>query len=165
MAIAVRLGTRDEVAAAASVYEQSNLARHGGVWPGRASRVAQVTASLNAPPAWFLLGRDGDEPVAMALAFPFRELRGAGPVRPGTSFLDLIYVAPDRWGEGIGAMTLDAVIAEAARRGAPTIYLGTREQDNERAKRLYRSRGFVPTGTTMALEGSGELSGEWVRKP
>jgi GNAT superfamily N-acetyltransferase len=98
----------------------------------------------------------------MALASPFRELGGAGPVRAGTSFLDLIYVAPDRWGEGIGAMTLDAVLAEAARRGAPTIYLWTREEDNERAKRLYRSRGFIPTGTTVIA--LGELSGEWVRR-
>ena len=57
--IDVRLGIPDEVAAAASVYERSNLARRDGDWPSRSARVAQVTASLHADTSWFLIGRDG----------------------------------------------------------------------------------------------------------
>ena len=45
--IDVRLGIPDDVAAAVSVYERSNLARRHGDWPSRSARVAQVRASLH----------------------------------------------------------------------------------------------------------------------
>jgi len=99
----------------------------------RSSRIAQVTAHLRAAAAWFLIGRDGDEAVAMALVHPFRASGGTGDVIPGTLFLNLIYVLPDRWGQGIGGTMLDAVIAEGARRGCHRIYLWTHEHQNERA--------------------------------
>jgi hypothetical protein len=63
--IDVRLGTPDDMDAAVSVYERSNLVRHHGDWPSRSARVAQVTASLR-DDSWFLIGRDGIEAVAMA---------------------------------------------------------------------------------------------------
>jgi GNAT superfamily N-acetyltransferase len=77
---------------------------------------------------------------------------GAGPVIPGGCFLNLIFVVPERWGEGIGGVILDAVLAEAKRRDYSRIRLWTAE-DNERSHRLYRSRGFAPTGRTAAGEG------------
>ncbi len=72
--IEVRLGKGD-VDDAASVYERSNLVRRQGHWPSRSARVAQVTARLHdaAHPdtaAWFLIGREGIEAVAMALIHP-----------------------------------------------------------------------------------------------
>ena len=54
-------------------------------------------------------------------------------------------VAQDRWGQRIGAMLLDALIAEAARRGCTEVFLEVRV-DNDRAQRLYRSRGFTEIG-------------------
>ena len=162
MAIDVRLGGPADVEAALSVYEQSNLARRHGVWPARAPRLAQVTTNLHDTASWFLIGREGDEAVAMAVVLPFRADRATGAVVEGSSFLDLIYVLPDRWGQGIGGAVLDEVIEEAARRGARRIYLWTHERDNQRAHRLYRRRAFHRTGTT-GEDDQGEPVAEWVR--
>lgn len=160
--IDVQLGNPDDVEAAVSVYERSNLARRHGDWPSRSSRVAEVAASLLDAASWFLIGRDGGEAVAMAHILPFRAGGGTGPVIPGTLFLNLIYVLPDRWGKGIGGILLDAVITEAARRGCHRIALWTHEQQNERAHRLYQSRGFAPTGRT-SYDDIGKSIGEWLR--
>lgn len=64
-------------------------------------------ANLRNEDSWFLVAQDGGKAVAMALVLPFRTDRGRGPVVPGIAFLDLIYVLPQRWGEGIGGIVLD----------------------------------------------------------
>jgi GNAT superfamily N-acetyltransferase len=163
--IDVRLGTGGDVDDAVSVYERSNLARRQGRWLSRSARVAQVTANLHdathhATAAWFLIGRDGSEAVGMAHIQPFHADGGSGDEIAGAWFLSLIYVLPDRWGKGIGGTMLDAVIDEANRCGCHQIYLWTHERQNERAHRLYRSRGFAPTGRTMH-DDEGKLIGEW----
>jgi GNAT superfamily N-acetyltransferase len=163
--IDVRLGTGGDVDDAVSVYERSNLARRQGSWPSRSARVAQVRANLHDAvhhdtAAWFLIGRDDTEAVAMALIQPFRADGGSGDVIARTWFLSLIYVLPERWGTGIGGMLLDAVIDEAKRRGCHRILLWTHERQNERAHRLYRSCGFAPTGRTMH-DDEGKPIGEW----
>lgn len=162
MAIEVRLGGPADVEAAVAVYERSNLARRHGVWQSRAARLAHVTANLRDPASWFLVAQDGGVSVAMASVLPFRAERGEGPVVRGTSFLDLIYVLPDRWGQGIGGKVLDAVVHEAERRGAGRIHLWTHERDNERAHRLYGRRAFVRTGVT-GLDDAGQPVAEWRR--
>ena len=53
-------------------------------------------------------------------------------------------VAVDRQGEGLGALLLDALLAEADRR-SPVVLLEVRA-DNEAAQRLYLRRGFVEIG-------------------
>ena len=47
--IDVHLGDLDDVDAAVSVYERSNLVRRHGDWPSRSARVAEVRASLRDP--------------------------------------------------------------------------------------------------------------------
>jgi RimJ/RimL family protein N-acetyltransferase len=69
----------------------------------------------------------------------------------------LLFVVPERWGEGIGGVILDAVLAEARRRNYSRIHLWT-DEDNERSRRLYRSRGFSPTGRTA--HGAGQWACE-----
>jgi ribosomal-protein-alanine N-acetyltransferase len=54
-------------------------------------------------------------------------------------------VAADRWGQGTGAALLEALLAEAGRRGCTEVFLEVRT-DNDRAQRLYRSHGFVQIG-------------------
>jgi GNAT superfamily N-acetyltransferase len=100
--------------------------------------------------------------VALAHLRPFRAGGGTGAVIPGTAFLNLIYVLPERWGEGIGGMLLAAVIAEAAHRGCHRIALWTHEDANARAQRLYHRHGFARTGRT-ASDTAGQLIGEWLR--
>jgi GNAT superfamily N-acetyltransferase len=157
VAIRIRLGDAADVDAAVSVYERSNLARRQCVWPNRAARVENVRAHLRDPDSWFLLANEGPAFVGMASAEPLLGEDRAGPVIPGGCFLNLLFVVPDRWGEGIGGAILDAVVAEAKRRNYAQIRLWTHE-DNERSHRLYRGRGFSPTGRTAGGEG------EWARE-
>src|SRR5215213_2135810 len=91
----------------------------------------------------------------MASAEALRDTDKDGPVIPGGWFLSYLFVVPERWGEGIGGALLDAVLAEAKRRGYSRMHLWTHD-DNERSHRLYRSRGFSSTGRTAGGEG------EWV---
>ena len=90
----------------------------------------------------------------MALVSPLRGIGGAGPAIPGGTFLNLLYVLPERWGEGIGGRLLDEVLAEARRRGCTRIVLWT-DEDNERSQWLYAARGFSRTGR------AGEGAAEW----
>jgi GNAT superfamily N-acetyltransferase len=156
VAIRIRLGDAADVDAAVAVFERSNLAGRQGVWPNRAARVEHVRAQLRDPGAWFLVATDGPAVVGMASAEALRGEGGAGPVIPGGWFLSYLFVVPERWGEGVGGAILDAVLAEAKRRDYSRIHLWTHD-DNERSHRLYRSRGFSPTGRTAGGEG------EWVR--
>jgi ribosomal-protein-alanine N-acetyltransferase len=56
-----------------------------------------------------------------------------------------IAVAATSRGLGVGACLLDAVLVEAAHRGAATVYLEVRES-NTRARGLYASRHFAEVG-------------------
>jgi [ribosomal protein S18]-alanine N-acetyltransferase len=71
----------------------------------------------------------------------------AGLLSPGGSQADILTmaVAEDRWGQRIGALLLDSLVAEAARQGCTEVFLEVRV-DNDRAQRLYSSRGFVGIG-------------------
>ncbi|MEP6495743.1 MAG: ribosomal protein S18-alanine N-acetyltransferase [bacterium] len=54
-------------------------------------------------------------------------------------------VAPEGWRQGIGRTLLDAALSEARARKANAVYLEVRDS-NERARRLYGSRGFEEIG-------------------
>jgi ribosomal-protein-alanine N-acetyltransferase len=54
-------------------------------------------------------------------------------------------VATDHWGHGIGSALLEALLAEAARRGCTEVFLEVRT-DNSRAQRLYRRYDFTEIG-------------------
>lgn len=122
----------------------------------------QVSDRLRDPASWFLLAEDNDAAVGMACAMPLRAEGGIGAVVPGGLFLGYVFIVPERWGQGIGGIVLDAVVAEAERQGYHRIELWTHEENNERAHRLYRSRGFSTTGLTM--EGDlRAMMGQWAR--
>jgi GNAT superfamily N-acetyltransferase len=155
--IQIRLGDANDVDAALSVFERSNLARRQGVWPDRAARVERIRTRLHDPGSWFLVANDGSAVVGMASAEVLRGEDGAGPAIPGGCFLNLLFVVPERWGEGIGTAMLDALLVEARRRRYSRIHLWTHE-DNEPSHRLYRSGGFAPTGRTA------DGKSEWARE-
>jgi ribosomal-protein-alanine N-acetyltransferase len=58
-------------------------------------------------------------------------------------------VSPAGWGGGIGRALLDAALAEAGHRRIDSVYLEVRDS-NERARRLYQSRGFEEVGRRKA---------------
>ena len=160
MTVTIRLGQLEDVDQAVAVYVRSNLARRNGVWPNQAPRTAQVTRRLGEPDGWFLIAEDAANPVGMCAVVPLLADDGAGPPIPGGCFLSLMFVVPERWGQGIGGRLLDALLAAAARRGCREIRLWTDETDNERAHRLYRGRGLAPTGRKWTNE-EGIAVGEW----
>ena len=70
----------------------------------------------------------------------------AGLLAAGTQ-ADVLTIAVmlRRWGEGTGNALLDALLAEAARRGCTEVFLEVRT-DNTRAQQLYRRHGFTEVG-------------------
>ncbi|MGD0686166.1 MAG: ribosomal protein S18-alanine N-acetyltransferase [Streptosporangiaceae bacterium] len=54
-------------------------------------------------------------------------------------------VARGRWGQGTGSALLEALLAEALRRGCTEVFLEVRT-DNARAQQLYRRYGFAQIG-------------------
>ena len=124
--------------------------------------MAQVGDRLRDPETWYFLAEEGGSAIAMAAAQPLRADDGLGPVIPGALFLNLLFVVPECWGQGIGGVLLDAVIDEAAGRGYTSMQLWTDETDNGRAHRLYRRRGLAPSGRRRLHEGV--LIGEWVTR-
>ena len=57
-------------------------------------------------------------------------------------YLEELYVAPDRRGEGMGRALMEAAIDLARERGAWDMHLGTSEDDRA-ARALYESLGFI----------------------
>lgn len=90
-----------------------------------------------AHPAVFFAGarRDGGELVGYVVAW-FAADEGE---------IANLAVAPEGWGVGIGRALLDAALDEARRRHVTAMYLEVRDS-NDRARRLYRSRGFEEVG-------------------
>jgi GNAT superfamily N-acetyltransferase len=70
---------------------------------------------------------------------------GAGPPIPGLCHISAVFVAPERWGEGIGRALVNAILSRARKRGYERSQLWT-QTDNERASRLYEDAGFVRSG-------------------
>jgi ribosomal-protein-alanine N-acetyltransferase len=82
----------------------------------------------------YLVAADGEEVVGYAGLIAYAD----------EAHVATIGVAGARQGEGIGALLLDALLAEADRR-SPVVLLEVRA-DNEVAQGLYRRRGFTEIG-------------------
>jgi ribosomal protein S18 acetylase RimI-like enzyme len=161
MTVTVRIGGPDDIDGAVDVYVRGGTARRGTRMPDE--RISEVRATLSRQETWFFVADDKGVAIGMAAAMPSREDFGAGPVVPGQCYLDLIFVVPERWGEGVGSLLLDTVIADARLRGFAQLNLLTHD-DNERAQRLYASRGFERTGRSRQSRDpkNGTVS-EWSR--
>ena len=162
MSIRVVPGGPDEIEGAVSAYVRGGGGRRG-IAPSQ-ERIEEVRSTLADAANWFFVADDEGEPVGMAAAMPSREDFGDGPLVPGLCYLDLIFVVPERWGDGIGALLLDTVLADARGRGFSRIHLLTHD-DNERAQTLYASRSFAKTGwTRMSRDAANGMVSEWARE-
>jgi ribosomal-protein-alanine N-acetyltransferase len=114
--------------------------------------VVELERSVFGEEAWtteMLLGELGQQPASRHYLVAcddgqivgYAGLLGAG----GQADVVTIAVATGRWGHGIGSALLEALIAEAKRRGCAKIFLEVRT-DNIRAQALYRRYGFTEIG-------------------
>jgi GNAT superfamily N-acetyltransferase len=67
------------------------------------------------------------------------------PALPGHAELAALYVHPDRWGRGIGAILIATARARLVQRGFRSAYLWVLA-GNTRAERFYKIDGWQPTG-------------------
>ena len=140
----VRLGTPSDIEPAIAVWKASITARRAGR-PVPPEHEAQVWFALRKPDAFLLVAEDADAIVGMALGMQGLADEGAGPPVPGLTHVSLVFVAPGRWGEGIGGCLIDAVLDEARLRGYTRAQLWT-HADNARGQRLYEGRRFWRSG-------------------
>ncbi|WP_203908398.1 GNAT family N-acetyltransferase [Rhizocola hellebori] len=135
-----------EIEAALRVWQRANTAR--GKTPTE-PRIARVREKLADPEALIMVARKENAVVAMALAEP-------GWEAADLCHLSMLFVDPDRWGTGIGRQLLDAVVEAAALQGRPRVQVWTGSA-NHRAKNLYLSAGFAPTGEVKRLAEGEEI--------
>jgi ribosomal protein S18 acetylase RimI-like enzyme len=104
--------------------------------PGVAALTERARELIGNGEVTVLLG--GEEPVGIAV-LRFRPSLWATAL---DAYLEELYVAPDRRGEGIGRALLETVLETARVAGAARIELGTSD-DDEAAIALYERFGFT----------------------
>ena len=97
----------------------------------------------------FLAVEDGE---TRGLVAVFREME-----HPDLAHLVAMWVDPALRGRGIGGSLVDAVITWCLEHRVPQVHLWVVES-NTTAERLYRSRGFLPTGTHQPHPSNASLS-------
>ncbi len=140
----LRRGSAADGELAVAVWRAAHTARRGGrpVWAVHEERVRTYTRK---PDAFLLLAEDAGEVVGMGVGMQGHADDGAGSPVPELWHIAMIFVAPERWGEGIGGRVLGGVLEEARSRGYERAQLWT-HTDNARAQRLYDKHGFRRTG-------------------
>lgn len=142
----VRLATPEDAAAAGRLLHDFN-SEFGDYTPGPEAVAARLGPMIEEGEATVLLGGEGPDGIAL---LRFRPLVFEDGMH---AYLEELYVAPARRGEGLGRALLDAAMDAARERGATWIELGTSE-DDVAARGLYESSGFsnregVPDGPVM----------------
>lgn len=74
---------------------------------------------------------------------------GGGMTSPGTGEIFVLYVDPERRGEGIGTMLLDSITDELRELGDTEQWVSV-VAGNEKGIPFYRARGFVKRGERPA---------------
>jgi ribosomal protein S18 acetylase RimI-like enzyme len=104
-----------------------------------------------------LVAVEDDDWLGMAGAF-------VHPDRNGTVGLWWLWVAPGARGRGLARRLVEARADWARERGAVRLELAVAE-DNQAAKALYRSLGFVPTGERRSMASDPARVGIFMARP
>ena len=153
--VVVRTSDPGDCEPAFAVWRAAETARRGGPPPSTSEQ--RVRGYARRAGAVLLVADAASEVVGMALLTPTTS-------RPtDISALQMVFVAPERWGEGIGGRLVEAALAEARARGFKRVQLWTHAYD-ERVRRLYEGRGFRRTGRQDTGE-SGEQIVHYERLP
>lgn len=142
--VTIRRGEPADVEPAVAVWRAASAARQGGRQVRQESE-RRVRGYVRKPGAFLLVADAAGEVVGMALGMQGLADDGAGPPIPGLCHVSMVFVAPDRWGWGIGGRLVDALLAEARSLGYVRAQLWT-QSDNAGAQRLYEGRRFRRTG-------------------
>ena len=141
--VTVRLGEPDEFRAGVEVWKAANHARLGR--PLATSHERRVRHYEGAEGFFFVVAEDDGEVIGGAIGMQARADDGAGPPERGLCHISLVFVAPDRWRQGIGTRLLDVLMTKARARGYERVQLWT-DADNHRAQALFERSGLRRTG-------------------
>jgi ribosomal protein S18 acetylase RimI-like enzyme len=133
----LRLRALQDAPAAFAASLQGGRALPPEAWTEWATRGAASTTQLT------VVAVDGDAWLGMIVG----RLLGD---RPGSAWLEALWVDPSARRAGLGSRLIEAVAAWSRDRGARTLELSVTE-NNEPAKALYGRRGFVATGRRRPL--------------
>lgn len=150
----VRVATADDAESALDVWRRATLARRGGE-PIAPDAERRTRASLGKPDAFGVVADDQGTIVGVGLGMQGRDDDGAGPPLPGLCHIAMVFVAPERWGAGIGRRIVAALVEAARARGYDRAQLWT-QSDNARAHRLYERHGFRTSGRRK-MDENGDL--------
>ena len=160
MTVTVRPARPADHEAAIAVWAVADTARRGSPSPPEVPEM--LRERFRGDDIWVLVADDDGDVVGVAQGGPAREDGGTGPAVPGRCHLSMVFVLPDRWGRGIGSRLVESAVAVAAGLGYDTVQLYTHE-DNQRAQRLYASKGFERDGDVRP-DAWGEPVGRWARR-
>ncbi len=140
-----RAGTEDAAAAARLLHDFNTEFEEPS--PGVATLTETLGRLIESGEATVLLGGEGPDGIAVLRLRPALWSGGR------EAYLQELYVAPARRGQGIGRALLEATMAAAREAGAVGIDLNTGETDTA-ARALYESAGFTnreggPDGPAM----------------
>ena len=146
MAPAARLATAADAADIGRLLHDFNT-EYDEYSPGPEVLAERIAAMIDGGEATVVLAGDGPDGVGL---LRFRRLVFHDGLH---AYLEELYVAPPRRGEGLGRALLDLAMATARERGAIWMELGTSEEDVA-ARGLYESAGFInreggPDGPVM----------------
>jgi ribosomal protein S18 acetylase RimI-like enzyme len=143
----IRLAERDEAPVLAALHLDAAIAGYGHIFPSEAPppTLDEVLAQWA---HW--LGPDRD---AGRRAFVAEErgsavgvvLAGPDPIEPDLGHVARLYVAPDRWGQGIGTALYEAAVTSLREAGFAEATLWVLER-NERARSWYERLGWQSIG-------------------
>ena len=137
--VVIREGLAEDLETAFAVWRAAETMRRGSL-PIQPVTEERVRAYARRSGAFLIVADDEiSGVVGMALGTP------ATSCPAGLCILQMVFVAPGHWGEGIGGRLVDAAVAQARSRGFGRAKLWTHAA-NSRARRLYEGHGFVDSG-------------------
>jgi ribosomal protein S18 acetylase RimI-like enzyme len=153
----IRDGGEDDVDGVARVWAAATAARDGRARPAAlAVARAPIAAAMAEPQALLVIAAEPDV-VAFAIAAPARD---GDPCDAEVRFLG---VAPDRWGEGLGAQVMHRLLERLDQRGDRSASLLV-YVDNAPAIRLYERCGWVAADAPPTVHPtSGRLEQRYLR--
>jgi 8-oxo-dGTP pyrophosphatase MutT (NUDIX family)/GNAT superfamily N-acetyltransferase len=161
MGVSVRRLGPEHASALARLWQDANDRRRDEL---AVAGIAESAPVLARPGAIGVGVFDADVLVSAAVAMPARGDDGRSSRNvAGLAHISSVVTDPARWGEGLAAISLRAVLSQAMRRGYARCQLFVFEQ-NPRARRLYERDGFEPSGRVLRLPDRSEPMVHYIRE-